>query len=650
VKMVNYEGFYSGGASSFDSDYGNLTGYKMSAAQLGFPGSAQTANQLGDTINAVKHGAKAFEVTMVDPNVAETIPKQHFKEMKALMKLTGIKPSVHAPILDAAGFGEKGWSSDGRADNERRLFSAIKRAQVLDPSGNLPIVLHASAGAPGAEWRPGDEKAGEGKFVMEKGIAINQETGQMAEVKREFKFRPEAPGLLEKGGNIIGRNKDGSPKYEFIKGEKGSLFTAESSINSMNNGEWENKLMEVAQMSKHAGEIMGPAPYELKKYGNAVISLKGNRIVELNDEGGVKGELDMFNKKEEEQYYRMQKSDLFMTNAELAFVGAFNQAYKYGTEEQKKALKDLSVDYSEGVKMAAEHIRIGEGKKDVGINILAPVKKQHLLDNSLKKLQLITAEKTPEVFKISEDFAMDKAAKTFGNLAARSYDEFKDKAPVLAIENMFQGMAFSRAEDMKKLVEMSRENFVGHLVGEGMSEGNAEKLAKKKLGVTWDVGHLNIMRKKGFSEDDVVEQTKVITKDKSMVKHIHLTDNFGYADTHLMPGMGNVPIKKILEEMEKTGRFDEMRKIVEAPAMIQHFKVAPHSMTMAAFASPIYGMKNGPTWNQAIDAQGAYFGGYGTLNPAIHHSYFGAGFTTMPVELGGQMPGGQSRFGGAPMA
>ncbi|MCD4771726.1 TIM barrel protein [archaeon] len=648
--MVNYEGFYSGGASSFDSDYGNLTGYKMSAAQLGFPGSAQTANQLQDTINAVKHGAKAFEVTMLQPDVAETIPKQHFKEMKALMKLTGVKPSVHGPLLDPAGFGEKGWTSDARADNERRMFDAIEKAQVLDPSGNLPIVFHASNGAPGAEWRPGDEKAGEDKFVMEKGIAINQETGQMAEVKREFKFRPEAPGLLEKGGNVVGRNKDGSPKYDFIKGEKGSLFTAEGNINSMNNGEWENKLTEVAQMSKHASEIMGAAPMNLGEYENAIIVEGTNEIYGVGEDGKSLKPLQKFDAETGQvgDYNKIRNAGLFMNNAELAFVGAFNQAYKYGTEGQKKDLKKLSEVYSEKLEDAHNTIPLGKGK--TGINIWGPVKKQALLNDSLNELKRITREKTPGVFKMSEDFAMDKAAKTFGNLAARSYDEFKDKAPVLAIENMYQGMAFSRAEGMKELVEKSRENFVGHLVDKGMSEGNAEKLAKKKLGVTWDVGHLNIMRKKGFTEDDVVEQTKVITKDKSMVKHIHLTDNFGYADTHLMPGMGNVPIKKILMEMEKTGRFDEMRKIVEAPAMIQHFKVAPHSMTMAAFASPIYGMKNGPTWNQTIGMQGAYFGGYGTLNPDIHHSYFGAGFTTMPVELGGQMPGGQSRFGGAPMA
>jgi len=62
-------------------------------------------------------------------------------------------------------------------------------------------------------------------------------------------------------------------------------------------------------------------------------------------------------------------------------------------------------------------------------------------------------------------------------------------------------------------------------------------------------------------------------------------------------------------------------------------------------------MKQGPTWNQAQGIQGSYFGGYGMTNPEQHHSLYGAGFTAMPVELGGMMPGGAgSRFGGAPMA
>jgi sugar phosphate isomerase/epimerase len=625
--MVSYEGFYDGGGSGLNPEYG--IGFKMSGSHLGFPGSAQTANQLGEVVNAIKHGTKTFEVTMLDPNTQETIPKQHFEEMRALMKLTGIKPSVHAPLLDPAGFGEKGWSPEARADNERRMFDAIEKAQRLDPTGNLPIVLHSSNGAPGAEWRPGDEKKGEDRVVMDSATVINKETGQMQVVKRDYKFRPERPDLLEKGGK---------------------LFTAEGNVESINNGEWANRLTEVAQMSKNAGDIMEGPSLHLRDYANAAISIDGKRVVELDENGAVKRELDRIGEDKAGYYQQIRKGGIFVENAELAFVGAFNQAYKYGSPEQKEDLKKLAERYAESLGASADYVKIGSGEKDIGVNIMAPLKKQHLIDESLRGLYSITERNAPKIFELTENFAMEKAAETFGNLAARSYEKFKEKAPILAIENMYQGMAFSRAEDMKKLVEKSRDNFVEYLKGEGLSESEAKGLAKNKLGVTWDVGHLNIMKKKGFGDKDVIEETKKINEDKSMVKHIHLTDNFGYADTHLAPGMGNVPIKKILEELEKNGRFGEMRKIVEAPSMIQHFKVAPHSMTMAAFGSGIYGMKNGPTWDQAFNLQGNYFGGYGNLNPQTHHSYFGAGFTTMPVELGGQMAGGQSRFGGAPMA
>lgn len=636
--MASYEGFYGGGMTAFAPEYGSV-GYKLSAAGIGFPGSPQSANQVQDVVNAVKHGTKTFEVTMLQPDVGESIPKQHFEEMRALMKLTGVKPSVHAPLIDAAGFGEQGWSEEARSDGERRMWNAIEKAQMLDPSGNLPIVMHASNGAPGTEWRPGDpelkDEKGQ-KFIRERATIINQKTGQIQSVKREHKWRTSS------------FEGEGAPEKQ--------LFDVEGNVGAANRGEWENKLTEVAQMNKHAEELMSGAYMGLAEYEGTVRTKEGIRRVN-EDLTGVEGEVIpdfRQNPEKVKDYHQLQKADLFLENAELSFQGAFEQAYEYGTEAQREELTKLAKDYNKEIGVAEEMI-------------LAPHEKVKVLNNAIVKLKGMTKgykfdehgrkvrdsdHVIPGVYKLAEDFAMDKAAQTFGNLAAKSYAEFQEKAPVLAIENMYQGMAFSRAEDMRELVKKSRENFSNYLVKEkGFDKKKAEKLAQDKLGVTWDVGHLNIMRKKGYTEKDIIEQTKKIAEDKSMVKHIHLTDNFGYADTHLAPGMGNVPIKGILEQLEKTGRLGEMRKIVEAGGMIQHFRKAPHSMTLAAFGSPIYGMKNGPTWNQAIDVQGAYFAGYGTLNPSTHHQYFGAGFTTMPVELGGQMPGGQqSRFGGTPMA
>jgi len=639
----SYESFYGGGVSSLSPEYGNFVGYRMSASALGFPGSPQTANQLGETVNALKQGVKAFEVSLLVPDTVSVVPKQHFEEMRALMKLSGVKPSVHGPVIDASGFTDKGWSGDdGRADNERRMFDAIEKAHVLNPSGNIPIVFHSSNGAPGAEWRPGKKELGEDEFVMEKGAAVNKETGQTIAIKREYKYRPRHPKLLKKGGKV------GKRGIEITEGTPtGLLFTAEDSIDSVNLGEWENKLTEVAQMNKHAEEIIGSAPLVLGEYENVVITPENEFIdIKTNEKlpgfGVESGQMA--------SYDQVRKAGLFLENAELAFKGAFHNAYKYGTDKQKEKLKRLSEDYAGKMRKASEVFSTENGGEL--INIWGPIKRQRLLDEYIGDLRKITdphyGGKTPELFQESTAFATGKASDTFGNLAMKSYEKFGESAPVIAVENMFQGFAFSRAEDLKPLVEKSRKKFVEQLIKkEGMSKKKAEAIAEKQLGVTWDVGHLNVLRKKGFTEKDILAQTKKIAP---MVKHVHLTDNFGFADSHLAPGMGNVPIKGILEELEKTGRLGEMAKIVEAGAFVQHFKKSPHPWTMAALGSPIYGMKNAPYWNQAMDVRGSYFGGYGTINPQIHHTYFGAGFTTMPVELGGEMPGGQSRFGNTPMA
>jgi sugar phosphate isomerase/epimerase len=631
---TSYESFYKGTPSALSPEYGAFgsTGYRMSAAQLGFSGSPQTANQLGETVNALKHGVKAFEVSLLGVQDADqAIPKQHFKEMRAIMKLSGVKPSVHGPVVDAAGFGEKGWGgNEARENNERKMFHAIERAHELDPKGNTPIVFHAANGTPGAEFKPGDVEKDEERFIMQKGFAINKETKQMIPLEREYKFRPEDPDEL--------RNK-------------GTLFTAEKQVGAASLGEWEKKISEMGEMSKHAGEIMGHTPMKLidKGYENAGISKNGKEIIDLEtnqplpllNEVGATGD-----------YNQLKKAGIFLENAELSFKTAFNQAWKYGTDEQRDELEELSQDYARGAAVSFPLVKMPNKKEYT--QIMSPAKRKEVLDSSMSRLIEITdinKGKTPKIYEEVESFAMNKAADTFGNLAARSYKKFGKNAPIIAVENLYQGVAFSRAEDLKELVERSRERFVDRLIDEeGLSKREAKKIAEKQVGVTWDVGHLNLLRKTGFTEEDILEQTKKITEDKSMVKHVHLTDNFGYADSHLSPGMGNVPTKKILEQLEKTGRLDEMRKIVEDAAVVQHFKVAPHKMTLAAFGSPIYGMQMGSYWNQAADVFGGYFGGYGTLNPQQHHTMYGAGFTTMPIELGGQMAGDQSRFGGAPMA
>ena len=622
--VTNYEGFYEGGVSSLNPDYGNFTGYRMTAAQLGFPGSPQTANQLGEAINAAKQGVKAFEVTMLQADTAETIPKQHFSEMRALMKLTGVKPSVHGPMIDAAGFDDKGnWGQEwGRVSNERRMFDTIEKAALLDSKGSVPVVFHsAGVGTPGSEFRPGKKEEDEDKEVIARGAMINRETGQVAQAKEHRSYYLS------------------TTEKDFEKG--GSLMTVQDSVQNNNVVEWDEKLkgivIDKGKVDRALGDLWKNA--ESLNLANINLATKEdhNKFVSMLKENPLVGN-------------SMEKSQVLLENNNLNFRSLFNTAYKYGTDDQKKELKALSNNWKSDSVESRKTSGGNPFRSQMNVAALQDkyfIKFKDITSGGVEEKDGHVASKAPKLYQEINEFAGDKAANTFGNLAMKSYDKFGKKAPILAIEPFHPGAALAGTNDMIKLVKNSRKNFAKQLVEDkGYSNGKAKKIAEEKIGVTWDVGHINMIKKYGFTDKDIVKQTKKIAP---MVKHVHLTDNFGYGDTHLAPGMGNTPIKKILEELEKNGRFDEMRKITEAGAFVQHFKQSPHPLTMAAFGSPIYGMKSGPYWNQAHQIQGAYSSGYGTLNPQIHHSYFGAGFTTMPVELGGNMPGGQSRFGGTPM-
>ena len=322
---TSFESFYGGGASSLSPEYGNFTGYRMSASQLGFPGSPQTANQLGEAINAAKQGVKAFEVQMLQPDAAETIPKQHFKEMRALMKLSGVKPSVHGPMIDAAGFDDKGnWGQEfGRASNERRMFDTLEKAYALGPEGNIPVVFHSSAGTPGAEFRPGGKEEGRGDVIMEKGAMINRETGQASQVKDRRSY------FLSTSEKDFKLGKD-----DLEKG--GTLMTVERSVDNSNAVDWDEKLKGVIIEKGKVDRALG------QLWQNAEALNLSNIDINNGDERKVFNQAIKNNPTVQNE---MVKAEVLLENNNLTFRSLFNTAYKYGTDEQRKLLKELSSDW-----------------------------------------------------------------------------------------------------------------------------------------------------------------------------------------------------------------------------------------------------------------------------------------------------------------
>ena len=615
----NYISFYNGGYSSLNPEGGNYVGYRLNAGKLSSTTSPMVANQLNETISRIKEGVKNVEIQLVSPDVAETIPKQQFQEIHALTKLTGVKPSLHAPVIDPAGFTQQGYGGDNlREDAERRFLDSIEKAHQLDPKENVTVVFHASNAGIGPEFRPGDTKKGEDRFKMVGDVIINRETGQINPIKEKISYYPNS--------NELKPEKDLS--------QQGKIFTTDQAIASANQNEWDNRIREAATLQKEVEENL----LKVKKLGGFNLAKKEKISEQRASEMG--------------NY--LSRSDIFLRDADLSFRGLFDKAYEHGTEEQRKKLKKLASSWEEREKELFPKGREVDQVQEMDIQ-------NRLLSQRLTDLRKEFEPKKrgengeiiynlPKIYTRAEDFAKEKAAQTFGNVAWKSYEKYKDHSPIVAIENLFPGLGISRAEDLKALVQESRENFVKNAVKEGMSKSEAKKTAERLIGATWDVGHLNIHKGRGFTDKDLKKQTKEIAP---FVKHIHLTDNFGHSDSHLAPGMGNVPIKAILEELEKNKDYEKMAQVIEAGGLVNPnmgLRMSPFRETLGAFGSQVTSGSSPAYWNQAEQIQGNYFAFPMAYMPEKHFSLYGSGFSTLPEELGGQVPGSGSRFSGTPNA
>lgn len=333
-------------------------------------------------------------------------------------------------------------------------------------------------------------------------------------------------------------------------------------------------------------------------------------------------------------------------NAEDAYLGlqdAYNQAMAVAKRDDNKSMKAELEKFRETI------------AKKVGGYATDAEKLEEFVDEigrGIRMLQAIGKENPPKVYRPLKEFAVDKASETFSNVAFNAYKQFEKKdesAPIISIENPPVGMGLSKAEELTELVDQSRRKFEKKLMEEeGLSKKEAEKTAAKMIGVTWDVGHINMLRKYGFNDKDLIEQS---SKVGPYVKHIHLSDNFGLEHTELPMGMGNVPVKEELAAIEKKlGKeyFSKVKQVIETGGWFRNFNnVTPFAETLEAFGSPIYGMKMAPYWNRTRSSGMGYFSGYGKTLPDVHFSTYGAGFSSLPPELGGQMAG-RSRMSGTP--
>ncbi|MBS3086167.1 sugar phosphate isomerase/epimerase [Candidatus Pacearchaeota archaeon] len=571
----------------------------LAAGSLGMTTDPRSANLLQEVSSKLSSGAKQIEIEGVSDKIFDSIPKQHLKEVHRLSKLTGIDVSLHGPVIDVAGFTQSGFSENDRELAEEKVTQVLLRSHELNPSGNIPVNFHSAEGIPGSQFLP-PRKRTEETGDYRKMIAVNRETGRMAPLEPDLEYHP--------GGNV-----------------KGEIKTPERRLDNLNSTEWRNSLFQIEVNRENAERIMKDVHPIVIARAAALRSGKLNPAEISGDE--------------KEQIHKIFSAYEFVEQAKMSADSLFSKAYEFakadGDVKRMSDLKNFSEKYG-------ELIGVEDGKIKSPEKYLNP--KIH--SEALRELIGTLEENSPKMWVPIEDFAIKKSSQTYGNAAFEAYKKFKDKSPILVIENPPAGFALSTGKDIKNIVVASRKQFVDNAVKEGMSESEAKRQAEKFIGATWDVGHINMLRKFGYDEKEIIKEAEQVAP---YVKHVHLSDNFGLEHTELPMGMGNVPLKEIMEKLGEKG-FNA-RKIIEAADWWQHIKTSPFQETLEAAGSPLYSMYMAPYWSQAPGLYQGYHGGLdGQWLPQINYETFGTSFARLPKELGGTPQGAQgSRMSGRPM-
>ncbi|MBU1501752.1 MAG: hypothetical protein KJ905_03185 [Nanoarchaeota archaeon] len=600
---------YQGGYSGMKSPSGWSENNYVQTGSLGLTTDPRTANILKDVSSKLSSGIKNIEITGIQPEIFDSIPNQQLKEVHRLSKLTGVDVTLHGPLIEASGVTQQGFSESERELAQTKITQALLRSHELNPDGNIPVTFHSTAGLQGSQLLP-PSKRGKGEGDYKKLIAINRETGRMAPLEAETKYYP--------GG------KDGEVRK--------IAHIPEDVLESHNDTEWNNTLSQIEFNRRRVDEILKDVdPVTRMLYVNKLVAETNPKLV--SKEAGE--ELEHLNQEQFAQFPTMHAASTYAQEARKSANAAFSRAWENTeTEEDKKILQKISEQYSETLG-AQENGKISLKSFDPAVQSQA----LYQLIDALKRVP-------PKVWIPIEKFAVEKSSETYGNAAFEAYKKFKDKSPVIVIENPPAGSGLSTGEDIKNIVEASRKQFVKKAVDDGMNESDAEKKAEKFIGATWDVGHINMLRAQGYSEADIVGESKKVA---GVVKHVHLSDNFGMEHTELPMGMGNVPIKEIMEKLGEKGF--EAKKIIEAGNWWQHWQASPFSESLEGLGSPIYSMKMAPYWNQSQGFSQGYMSGLdGAWLPQINYETFGGGFSKLSTELGGTAQGAQgSRMSGRGM-
>jgi len=585
--MVDYENFYYGTPREFEPEYGEMfTGYRLDPSRIASETSPQTADQLKSVDARLREGVKSIEMKPMSKELFEQIPRDHFKQINEVAQLTGAEISFHAPWrgVDLVGFEEGGgWSESNREEAERFLGSFMDRAQEASPKENVAVAVHATPLVITKQWG----ERGEEKITM-----INKETGEAVPLRREEKFDPRTGRVEVKTPRELLHEYNDTLWHDKVRSFKERQKDIEGAYDEFRKvaAKMRERNEEIAANKK----IIDERERKGEKIDRLLLRPEATKIT-----AEEQGEYSLSSKK-------LKRANALASELSRSLIAAYPNAYKFD-KDARGELEKNAAEYREAEATSSMYSQdLADAKKrkdeqreenDKFIIGQAIIYGNRALIKGLNKAN-------PEMFENVEDFAKKRASTTIANVALSQFKKYGDNAKTIAVENFWPGTPFSRANELKSLIDESRRKFINKAMDDGLSKEEAKEKAERFIGATWDLGHINMLRgAAGASREDIIAESKKIAP---YVKKVHLADNFGYYDSHLPPGMGDVPNKEILKELEKRGFLGPA--VIEAGAFEAQFKKKSYPYAMEALGTSMPYATMAPYWSKSAPVESVAYG------------------------------------------
>jgi len=491
----------------------------------------------------------------------ESYGKEEREAIRDLARLNEVDMSTHASIAvgNVSGLTEGGFNDEARQQGIFEIQRAIDFAADTTKGG--AVVVHLG------EWqRPimDFEKQGFTGFPEEKQKAVrylvDRDSGKIQPVSRELKVWDPI-----KKGETIGPNGEKIPIYE--TNPDGTIKVVEKSFD------------QIVKENKHLYPGLTDEQVFIRYYfttNKEESHAEALRWAKLAEE-------------REKDLKKIREARKFYEELEAITPPEDRERLKRRFEEDRLGLleseKQLPSEY-----LKEKERELETDKRWTTEASLAYMKRYHEADKSANDLVPI------------EQYAFDKTADSLARSAIYAFEQEKknklEKPLFIAPENIFPETYGGHPDELKKIILESRKKMADMLTPQyGAQE--AKKIAEDHIKATFDIGHAYTWRKyfKGSDEEFkewLVKKVDELNKEK-VIGHVHVTDNFGYYDDHLKPGMGKAPIKEIVENLKSHGVRDI---IVEQGA--EKFETMLGGWK--EFGSPIYGVGR---WSEV---EHGYFG------------------------------------------